>query len=231
MTVRVRVRNTVTVVCETASTTTVLVVKPPAATVLDTVVGGAVILALTTDLDKEGTTVTIVVLTLVWMDNMVVTDAGTLVVKIPFSRINTAGFGITGQLSSRQPDRGLTPVTDPSKSKLRVRSTEVVCFIAIHDSVALEQALSRTPCTQSSTTTLLGSCPSAISYQGAIKYANRRPVGWPSALVSDEMAAVGAGTSRVEVEKVTDCSQSVTEIGRAPSPESTVEHTAKYFRV
>lgn len=84
--------------CETASTITVLVVKPPAAMAFDTVVGGAMILALITDLDKEGTTVTIWVLTFVWMDNMVVIDAGTLVVKIPFSRINTAGFDITGQL-------------------------------------------------------------------------------------------------------------------------------------
>lgn len=213
VTVLVRVRNTVTVVCETASRTTVLVVvNGPDATGLDVLEGA--MLALITDLDKEGTVVAIAVVTLLWIDIMVVVDAGTLVVQRPLPRVNTAG-----------------PVTGPSKAILCVTLIEVVWFTTRHDSVTLPQASPPTTRTQFSTSTLSGTCPWAISYQGATKYASRSPNGLPCSTGSLDIAVVGTRCAPVEVEKVTDCPQSVTEIGREPSPESAVEHMAEDFRV
>jgi hypothetical protein len=88
--VLVRVRNTVTVVCETASRRTVsVVVTGPAAVEVKAFEGG--ILAPITDLNIGGTMVGMFVVTLVWMDSIVVVDNGTFVVKSPLPGVMAAG--------------------------------------------------------------------------------------------------------------------------------------------
>jgi hypothetical protein len=96
------------------------------------------------------------VVTLLWIDSIVVIDKGTFVVKRPLPRVIAAGCAWHISISHQIIHEGLTPVTGPSNAKLRVTSTEVVWFTILHDSVAVPQASPPDPCTQFCTCTLLG---------------------------------------------------------------------------
>jgi hypothetical protein len=78
------------VVCENASRRTVSVVVNGPADVEVKVWGGG-IPAPTTDLNIEETTVGMFVVTLLWMDSIVVVDKGTFVVKRPLPRVIATG--------------------------------------------------------------------------------------------------------------------------------------------
>jgi hypothetical protein len=192
---------------------------------------GGGILAPTTDLNIEETMVGMFVLTLLWMDSIVVIDKGRFVVKRPLPRVIAAGCAWHISIPHQIIHEELAPVTGPSNAKLRVTSTEVIWFITLHDSVAVPQLSPPGPCTQFCTYTLLGTCAWATSYQAAIKYASRSPIISPGSVMLFDIADVGTSPLLVEVEKVTDWEQSVTETGTEPSPDSTVEQMAEDVRV
>ena len=80
----------------------------------------------TTDLDKEGTTVGMSVVTLVLMDSTLVVDAGTFMVKTPSPKVTAAGCASHVSVSYKAMQMELTPAITPSKVKLRVTPTEDV---------------------------------------------------------------------------------------------------------
>jgi hypothetical protein len=86
-------------------------------------------------------------------------------------------------------------------------------------------------CTQFFTCTVSGTRPAAITNHGATKYASLSPIASPTSTVPLELFPVGTGPNPVEVEKVIDCPQSVTDIGSAPMPVRTLEQMAEEVRV
>jgi hypothetical protein len=98
----VRVRNTVTVVCGIVSITTVCVVvvdRPAKLSIVPLDCG--LPLAPMMDLKIKGMTITLLLVTLLWIDSTAVVDAGTFVVKRPFPRVTMAGLHNVSTFSKR----------------------------------------------------------------------------------------------------------------------------------